>query len=55
MSAQEKRTDPFNISHNFERRVSITADETRKAQNLFTSEEMENMKLNNLRHKRREL
>ena len=40
LSAQGNRPDPFNLSQNFERRVSVTADETRKQQNLFTSEEM---------------
>lgn len=53
MSSQGIRNDPFNLTQHFEKRMSVTAEESRPPQNLFSSEEMENMKLNNLRQKRR--
>ena len=53
MSAQTKRQDIFNLTNAFDKRISVTAAETRTQNNLFTPQEMENIKLNNLRHKRR--
>ena len=53
MSAQTNRKDFFNTSFHLDRRLSVTANENRQVQQLFTPEEMENLKLNNLRSKRK--
>ncbi len=54
-SAQGNRTDLFSVSNSFDKRVSVTAAESRSPPKIFTPEEMENMRLANLRQKRREL
>ena len=56
MSVQARRADVFKIINSTEKRQSVTAEENRSSQNLiFSPEEMENIKLNNLREKRKEL
>lgn len=52
-SAQANRADIFNISNTFEKRASVTAAETRSPPKIFSPEEMENIKLLNLRQKRK--
>ena len=53
MSAQAQRSDLFTVANSFDKRQSVTAAENRGSQLLFSAEEMENLKLNNLRQKRR--
>lgn len=56
MSAQANRQNVFSIGNSLEKRQSVTAAEGRPSQHaLFSPEEMENLKLNNLREKRKEL
>lgn len=53
MSSQANRRDFFNTSFTYDRRPSVTAADNRNTDKLFTPEEMDNLKLNNLRQKRK--
>ena len=56
MSSQANRADAFKIMNTFQHRQSVTAADTRTPQQkLFSPEEMEDLKLNQLRDKRKEL
>lgn len=52
-SAQGNRVDMLNTTNDFDKRVSVTAAETRSPAKIFSPEEIENIRLNNLRQKRR--
>lgn len=52
-SAQGNRVDALNFTGDFDKRVSVTAADTRSPPKIFSPEEVENIRLNNLRQKRR--
>lgn len=54
MSSQAQRTDVFRVLNSYDKRQSVTAAENRTPQHkLFSPEEMEDLKLNHLREKRK--